>query len=55
MSEDTWKRLKTQPDIAFEYTAVEYKTLRIRSIDKTVKSYIIDRRETDSYDQTKAW
>lgn len=52
MSEDTWKRLKTQPDIAFEYTAVEYKTLRIRSIDKTVKSYIIDRRETDSYDQS---
>jgi hypothetical protein len=31
---------------------VEYKTLRIKSIDKTVKSYIIDRKETDSYDQS---
>lgn len=31
---------------------MEYKTLRIRSIDKTVKSYIIDRKDTDSYDQS---
>ena len=31
---------------------VEYKTLRIRSIDKTVKSYIIDRKDTDSYEQS---
>lgn len=31
---------------------MEYKTLRIRSIDKTVKSFIIDRKDTDSYDQS---
>jgi class 3 adenylate cyclase len=48
VSEDTRKILMQQQDIINEYQMEEHKTINLHSINKSIKSYTIERKERDS-------
>ena len=51
ISDDTRKILMTQPDVANEYTLTRAKQFTLKSINKNIVAYNIERRETESMDQ----
>jgi len=49
VSEDTRQLLLTQPDVAAEYTLTENKVLKIQGIERSIKSYSIEKKHSDSF------